>query len=117
MNTFDFLGFFIGSMRVIPETPFTFRAELDEPEGKCRTARSRFWRILPGRAVVIGRWRKSGLTEAEMFVKLFKARNLDLFDEDGTIDPRYVRAARETIAENVEDPEDEWTILQMVGLE
>lgn len=118
MKTLNFLGRYVTAIWLIPGAPIFHRHEVDELDGQCRTSTALFVRLFPFRlALGFGRWRWTGMTEAQMFKKHFQARNIDLHDEDGNLDPRYAQAARETIARNAKDLDDEWQILQAVGLE
>ncbi|MFE9834016.1 hypothetical protein ACFYP4_02535 [Streptomyces sp. NPDC005551] len=117
MRTIDFLGLYVGFIRLNPRSPLFHRFEVSEYEGKCRTSRATFIRLFPfNAAVVVGRWHKSGLSQLEMVEQLMAARNIDLYDEEGSLDPRFEQRARQKIADQATDPDDEWTILEMVGL-
>lgn len=118
MTTFDFFGFFVTFMRMTPGAPLVHTYEIDEVDGECRTSVAVFLRLWPFRiALVIGRWRKTGMTEAEMFRKVFNARNIDLLDETGELHPRFHESARRSVAENAADVDEEWQILQMLDLD
>lgn len=118
MHTFDFIGFFTTIMQLTPGAPFIHRYEINELTGKCRTSIATFVRVWPfWIAVVFGRWRKSDLTEAEMFRKVFRTRNIDLYDEDGNLDERFQNDVRQVVADHTNSPDEEWTILQMLELD
>ncbi|MFJ1700418.1 hypothetical protein ACIOHC_36105 [Streptomyces sp. NPDC088252] len=114
----DIFGSYIGCTWVKPRTPLFHRFELNEIDGECRTSQATFVRIWPLRvALLFGRWQATGMTPGEMFAHVFTSREVAIHDEDGELDPRYVRAARERIAENAQDPDEEWEILRMMGLD
>lgn len=118
MRTFDFLGFFVTFLRLTPGAPLVHTYEINEVNGECRTSTAVFFRLWPFRiAVALGHWTKTGLTEAEMFRKVFSSRNVDLYDENGDLDPRFRDTVRAAVAENSSDPSEEWTILQMLELD
>jgi hypothetical protein len=118
MTTLDFLGYFIGFIRLERGSPIFHRYRLDEYEGECRTSKAVFIRLWPTRwAVAVGRWRPSGRTEEETVEYLMQARNMDLYDDEGNLDPRFEDAARQQIADHASDPDDEWKILSALGLE
>lgn len=120
MKTFDIFGFYVMALRLRPGAPLFHCYEVNETNGKCRTSTALFVRLYPFRfALGFGHWRASGMSEEQMFKHIFASslRETDLYGEDGEIDPRYERAARETIAEHAEDPSDEWEILQAIGLD
>lgn len=118
MRTFDFIGCYVGVVRLIPGAPLFHRHTLDEYDGDYRTSEARFLRLWPLRlAVVVGRWRPSGATRAERLERLVAARDIDLYTADGELDPRFERSARQAVADYADDPTEEWTILQAVGLD
>lgn len=118
MKTIDFLGFYFTMIWVKPGSPIIHRYDIYELDGKCRLSVATFVRLWPMRiAAAFGRWRKSGLTEEEMFRTVFTARNIDLRDQDGEIDPRFLDAVRDRIAEHAQDADDEWRILEMLDLD
>lgn len=118
MKTFDFFGLYVGFLWLQPGTPVIHTWELNEIDAECRTSTAHFLRLWPTRlGLAFGRWQKSGMTGPEMFAHVFTTRELDLLDADGQLHPQYARAARETIAGNVGDPDEEWEILRMTGLD
>lgn len=118
MRTIDFFGCFVGCTWVKPGTPVFHRYELNEIDEECRTSKATFIRVWPFRvALIFGRWRATGMTPREMFAHVFTSREVDIYDDEGDIDPRYERVARAKIAENAQDPDEEWEILRMMGLD
>ena len=118
MTTLDFLGFYIGAIRLGTGSPLVHRYQLDEYEGECRTSQAVFLRLWPLRwAVAVGRWRPSGRTPQEQVEYLMRTRAMDLYAEDGSLDPRFEDTARQQIADRATDPDDEWQILTALGLE
>lgn len=118
MKTFDFFGFYLGTLLLKPGSPVAHRYEVNELTDECRTSSALFLRLWPlRRALIFGRWQESGMTGPEMFDKVFQARGIDLYDEDGNLHPRFAQQAREVIARSNMDPDQEWTILQAVGLD
>ncbi|MFD4858409.1 hypothetical protein [Streptomyces atratus] len=118
MRTIDIFGGYVGCTWVKPGTPLVHRFELNEIDGDCRISMATFIRIWPFRvALMLGRWRATGMTPREMFAHVFSSREVAIHDEDGELDPRYERVARERIAENSQDPDEEWEILRMMGLD
>jgi hypothetical protein len=105
-------------MRMTPGSPLYHRYKVDEYDGEFRESEGHFLRLYPSRlALVYGRWHHSSLTPQERLERLVAARGIDLYTEDGRLDPRYERAARETIAAHAASPSDEWVVLQAVGLD
>lgn len=118
MTTLDLFGYYIGFIHLEPGSPLFHRFQLDEYDGKCRTSKATFLRLIPSRwAVAVGRWRPSGRTPQETIEHLMRARNIDLYNEDGTLDARFEDAARTQIANRADGPDDEWQILSALGLD
>lgn len=117
MTTWDFLGLYIGFVRLERGSPLFHRFVLDEYEGECRTSQATFMRLFPTRwAVAVGRWRPSGRTPDETIEYLMSTRQIDLYGEDGALDARFEEAARQQVADRATDPDDEWQILTALGL-
>lgn len=111
MRTFDFLIFYVTFIRVTPNAPMAHTYTVSELDGKCRISTAVFLRLWPFRiAMGVGRWRASGLTEAEMFSQVFSHRDIPLTEEARN-------RVREVVAENSPDPTDEWQILQTLDLD
>lgn len=118
MRTIDILGRYIGLLRLERGSPFVHRYVLDEYTGLCRTSTALFVRLLPLRwALVLGRWKPSGRTQREMVEHLMAARDLDLYGDDGELDPRFEQSARNQVAKHAQDPDEEWKILEMLELD
>ncbi|MFH9606880.1 hypothetical protein [Streptomyces sp. NPDC017448] len=118
MRTIDFLGRYVGLSWVKPRTPLIHRYELNEIDDECRTSHAFFVRLWPLRVVFFfGRWHDTGLTPEQMFDRVFTAHEIDLYDADGNLEERFERQARENVAQQAADPDEEWKLLQMLGLD
>lgn len=65
--------------------------------------------------LVLGLWRKSGLDEEEALLNALSGKGLDLYDED-LADPEVRRTVRENIAKHSNSLDEEWTIINALGL-
>jgi hypothetical protein len=118
MTTLNFLGFYIGILRLTSGSPLFHRYQVDEYDGECRTSKALFVRLFPFTlTLAFGRWHQTGRTPEEAIEHLMQARHINLYAEDGTLDPRFEAAARENIAREADDPDVEWQILSALGLE
>jgi hypothetical protein len=120
MRTFDIWDWFFLPVRLKPRSPLWHRFAVYEIDGECRSAEAGFLRIWPFRvAIGFGRWKLTGMTQAEMRQHFFaeSVREMDLNDANGELDSRFAQAARQQVAAHATDPDDEWTILEMTGLD
>lgn len=118
MRVFSILGICLGGTRLTPDAPLAHRYAINEVDGKCRTANALFLRLFPFRAgLILGRWRKTGMTREQMFKHVFSARGIELHLPDGSLNPRFAQQVRNAVGETAADPDDEWTILSMMGLD
>ncbi|MFE6739823.1 hypothetical protein [Streptomyces tubercidicus] len=52
-----------------------------------------------------------------MFRRVFSARGIELHLPDGSLNPRFAQQVRNAVGQDAVDPDDEWTILTMMGLD
>jgi len=63
--------------------------------------------------IVVGFWRRSGLDVDDALMEAISGYGIDLDEE---IDEDDRRTVRELIADHIEDPGDEWEIVNMLGV-
>jgi hypothetical protein len=112
--TKDLGKFFVLTIKVTPEAGWAWCAptfEIEPPFRVCK--RCLIVRLKPFKtALVLGRWRPSGLSEDAALRQALSARIVDL---DEPADHR--RTVRDNIAAQTDDLDAEWRLIAMLGLE
>jgi len=113
--TFDVgpLFFHLVSLEPAPLVHFGQSQEITRPY---RSSPVVIFRLFPFHVgLVMGWWRNGGLTEEQALSKAMQAYGIELFS--GDIDDPEVRASiRENIAKATHTVEDEWLIVEALGL-
>lgn len=115
-NTKDFGRFFVQFVSLIETAPLFHTATAQAIEPPYRSSKVAIFRIpRTGWAIALGWWRDSGLNEEQALLAAMEAKGLDLYDVD--LDDDSVRAAvRENIAAHSESWDEEWEIINMLGV-
>lgn len=112
------IGSFFGlTIKVTSEAGWVWTAptfEIEPPFRVCK--RCLLIRIKPFQtALVVGRWRPSGLSEDAALRQALSARIVGLDEPTGLEEHR--RTVRDNIAAQTSDLDDEWQLIAMLGLE
>lgn len=90
-KTFDLGRLFFQLIRLKRGTPFAHRAPTYEISPPYRRSTSLILHVWPGHGLVIGIWKRSGLSEEEALRAATQAEDHDPLDEDGHLLPRFYR--------------------------
>lgn len=117
-NTFDVgrLFFDLINVRGGPPVHFGKSQEIEKP---FRHSRVVVFRLFPLRkGLVVGWWRSSGLTEEQALTRALQAWGIDLYKDSRALEDPDVRAyIRDNVARATETVEDEWLIVDTLGLD
>ena len=101
----------------VRRVPVLGRIPSQEIEPPFRRANSFFFRFpFTTFGIIFGWWKDTDLSEEEAILLAMSGYGLDLYDEDLENDDTR-DLIRRNIADNVEDIDDEWQIVQALGLD
>lgn len=95
--------------------PFLHTAPTQEIEEPFRSSTSLIVRFWPGKGLVIGWWRDSGMDEEEALLAALDGWGVDLYDAD-LEDEETRQTIRENIASKVDTLDEEWLIIDALGV-
>lgn len=114
-QTLDIGPLFVHMLKVRPGPLIHFGSsqEVERPYRHSRVVVMRLWPLR--RALAFGWWRDTGLTEEQALTKALQGYGIDLYNEDVT-NPEVRAIIRENVAKVSETVDDEWLILDALGL-
>lgn len=114
-ETFDIGRLFLHLLKVEPG-PLVHLGSSQEIERPYRHSRVLVVRLWPlRRAVALGWWHDTGLTEEEALTRALQGYGIHLYGEDVT-NPETRAVIRENVAKVSETLDDEWLIVDTLGL-
>lgn len=114
-QTHDFGPLFFTTLDLVPG-PLLHSGWSQEVEPPFRASRVIVIRLpFLNKGLALGWWRKTGMDEEEALLAAMSGYGLDLYDAD-LDDPGVRQKIRENIAQHADDVDDEWTIMQAMGV-